>query len=472
MSLTQKFLSNFRSFLINTSVWIFIVIVYGPFLLILSGWRYFVNWLAVRLDPDLIPCSSNDTLLVHETPDKQPILTGGFVLRVKGSIDVIKLRTLFEELFLSKDEPSQQDNYQNLYCDLVKFCGYLFKRKIVRRIKLENHLMVKDLKDGEDFKVNVSSWFQEKFQKGLPLWQMLVLNGENSENVNSVTSYFAFKAHHVLMDGYSLVHILDKLTGVTSPGEWTSDDDRKCVKCEGKSLWTELKILFSIPEVVAGFTFPNVSLKDSKKFPDSKPLSNFEMLPMACATTALQPIKEVRRKLKVHFPAIVFGLQAGVIREALMDGCGSSPVAESQLPENILICSSLPVVGVEHPRNKLTNHWSGGYIKVPLKQSSAKLRVEEANSSVENVLRNEGTYIIWKYMAFLMWLVPPWFHWFLANCRVFQLCKYRSSMSCIPQSCTVQYNLMGLPVQNIFHAPIMKDSFFTAGKGNPKMYIL
>lgn len=434
-----------------------------------------MNFLAGRFYSDLTPCSPNDTLLVYDTPDKQSILTGGFILKIKGHIDTDKLTTLFEALFLMQ----QNDNYQNLYCDLVKFCGYLFKRKIVAKVKLENHFQLKQLNPGDNFKEVMASWFQEKFQKGLPLWQILVLNA--SSGSDNDYSYFAFKAHHALMDGYSFVHLLDKLTGVTSPGEWSRADSpnnnnqeklsdcenpekSNCGELKGKSLWTQLKILFTVPEVVASFTFPNVMFKDSQKFPKSKLLSNFEMMPMACGTSSLEPLKEIRRKLGVHFPAIVYGLQAGVIREALLDGCANKePIAEENLPENMLISTSLPVVGEEHPKNKFTNHWSGGYIKVPIKLSSAKERVLKANQSLQIVLENDGTYIIWKYLAFMLWLIPSCVHSVLDKCQCIKLCKYRSSMSCIPQSCQVQYNLMGLPVENIYHAPLMKDGFLTAG---------
>lgn len=470
----HRFLQNLKSILLNTVAWIFILIVHGPPFLLLYLWRSFVNLAATRLHTDLTPCSPNDTLLVYDTPDKQSILTGGFVLKVKGHIDIGKLTTLFEALFLTQQE---NENYQNLYCDLVKYGGYLFKRKIVLKIKLENHFQTKQLERGADFKPIVAGWFQEKFQKGLPLWQMLVLNatGDNSNDY----SYFAFKAHHVLLDGYSFVHLLDKLTGGTSPGEWSrsnsptnnnykqyeeNDKPEKSIKDDNKTVWEELKILFSVPEVVAAFTFPNVSWKDSKRFPASKPLSNFEMLPMACGTCSLEPVREIRRKLGVNFPAVVYGLQAGVLREALINGCANnSPVSEENLPENMLISTSLPVVGCEHPKNKLTNHWSGGYIKVPVKLGSAKERVLKANQSLQMILKDEGTYIIWKYLAYMLWLIPSWVHSLLDKCETLKLCKYRSSISCIPQSCTVQYSLMGLPVQNIYHAPVMKDGFRTAG---------
>lgn len=491
MSVLRRSVQVLTSILINTFAWLLILVLYGPLLLILIGWRYFVIFLARRLRPDdLIPCSPNDTLLVQDTPDKQPILTGGFVLKVKGRIDPGKLSTLFEELFLNQDY--YLENYQNLYCDLTKFCGYLFKRKIVSKVKLvENHLQIRELKENEDFNQVVASWFQQKFQKGLPLWQMLILNpgqadtgvGNDKEKDDSYSSYsyFAFKAHHVLMDGYSFVHVLDKLTGVTSPGEWAgtsvNNNDEDCTASSTKeennnkkSFWTELKILFSVPEVVASFTFPNISWNPSSStgFPESKPLSKFEMLPMSVGTCSLESIKDIRRKLGVHFPSIVYGLQAGALRAALLDNRSSKPFDndESILPESILISTSLPVVGVEHPRNKFTNHWSGGYIKVPLRTSSPKERILGADQSLQSILKDEGTYITWKYLAFLIWLIPCWVHGLLEKCPFLKLCKFRSSMSCIPQSCKVQYNLMGLPVQNIYHAPIMKDAFLTAGKGN------
>lgn len=47
--------------------------------------------------------------------------------------------------------------------------------------------------------------------------------------------------------------------------------------------------------------------------------------------------------------------------------------------------------------------------------------------------------------------------WFLDH-----LNRYRASMSCMLQS-EVEYTLMGCKVINVFHAPVMKDSFPQAG---------
>ncbi|ODM90971.1 hypothetical protein Ocin01_15710 [Orchesella cincta] len=442
----MTFLTHLRSFLINSVAWTILVLLYGPPLFLLTAWRYLINFLATRLHSDYTVCSPNDTLLVHETPDKQPILTGGFCVCVEGKIDSDKLKTLFDQLFLSQENFSM---YENLYCDLVKWCGYLFKRQIIMgRLKLENHFQERSLAPAEDFKVVVASWFQEKFQKGLPLWQMMVLHGEKD--------YFLFKAHHALADGFSFVHILSKLTGVTSPPPGGEEEEDK----QGKTFWEEVKILWSVPEVVGSFTLPNISF--SSKFPESKPLSNFEMLPMACGTCDLVPVREIRRKLghDIHFPAIIYGLQIGVMRQCLLN---SKLVDVDAIPEHVLLSTSLPVLkGKSHPRNKLTNHWSGGYVRIPLKTASAKERILECNRSLELLMKREGTYITWKYLAFLLWLFPTWFHRIVDKLELVKLCKYRSSMSCIPQSCNVQYKLLGLPVEHIYHAPLMKDAFLTA----------
>jgi hypothetical protein len=370
MDSLRSIVSNVGNILTNTILWIFILLIYTiPVGLVLSI-RIIINLIAVRLHPEFIPCTPNDILVVRETPDQQKIVTGGIILRVRGQIDFTKFQGLFQELFLT---PDNFDRYRNLYCDLVKFCGYLFKRVVIpvngvngRTINFEEHFLKQELTAGRNsanYKEVIAKWFQTQFKEGLPLWQVLYL-----VDIEENQSFLAVKAHHGLMDGYSLVHVLDKLTGNSSP----------CLVKENEgdgTLWKEvshvlnflhcmkfqqtinrilknclqIKLLFKLPKVSLSYLLRHFWFPDT--FPKLPNLTEVEMLPVSFGTADLAPIKAIRRSFNVHFPSIIYSLQVGAIRRSLLE----RGTKEDELSEVTLLTTSFPVRG--HPRNVFTNHW-------------------------------------------------------------------------------------------------------------------
>lgn len=104
---------------------------------------------------------------------------------------------------------------------------------------------------------------------------------------------------------------------------------------------------------------------------------------------------------------------------------------------------------------------SGGKIKIPLKTADAKDRVLGTNESLQSVLDNSGPLVAWKYLSFLVWITPARLSYWLSFSNV-SLFRYRSSMSCIPQS-PEQYCLLGQPITHVYHIPMIKDSVPQAG---------
>jgi hypothetical protein len=111
--------------------------------------------------------------------------------------------------------------------------------------------------------------------------------------------------------------------------------------------------------------------------------------------------------------------------------------------------------------SSLPPYRSGGTIKIPLRMESPRERLLAADRSFVQVTSDDGPYLIWKYVSYLNWLFPARLLYPMSFSNL-SLLRYRCSISVIPQA-TTQYYLMGQPVLNIYHAPIMKDSFPHAG---------
>ena len=148
-----------------------------------------------------------------------PITNGGLIVRLNSSINYDQFVRHFYQQFLlnldSCDTISPNNKYVNLHCDLVTFCGYLFKRIVSKHgtINVRDHFSYKHSLEGEDLNVYLATWFQTPFEKNKPLWNGVIISVEASDKSNLENStVVAFKASHALVDGYSLVHMLEKMT--------------------------------------------------------------------------------------------------------------------------------------------------------------------------------------------------------------------------------------------------------------------
>lgn len=88
---------------------------------------------------------------------------------------------------------------------------------------------------------------------------------------------------------------------------------------------------------------------------------------MSFSTLNLSQIKSIRKAADSHFICVMIAAQFGALRKLMLE-----TKQDSELPEFLWIGSSLPWPG--HPHS-LTNHWTMGYFKCPLRISNSLERL-------------------------------------------------------------------------------------------------
>jgi len=224
--------------------WIFIgVPLFGPLLL----WKVFVVIpLAKKFHPDLIPISRMDSLVVFNGSKSSPVANPCQVWKLRGSISLQKFREHFHECFLSSEHDQRQ--HENLLCYFVEYLGFLFKKRIpLEELDLSEHIseifanelnLFYKLHSGDSVDLNISKgdanannetrcesdrvsinvdsfigkWMATcTYRKNKPQWEILLIHMDDG------TTTVCFKIDHGLCDGYSFVHLVDKLSGSKSP---------------------------------------------------------------------------------------------------------------------------------------------------------------------------------------------------------------------------------------------------------------
>jgi len=200
-----------------------VLIPFAPFFLLLLVFRLAVTFLAKLVRPDLIPIYTvTDHLLSVAPSNSHQNMNFSSTWLLKEKLDAMAFRNHFENAFLSTQE--LKERYINLYCYFVQWCFYIWK-KSVAEINLEDRikeisLSVNSLSDIEEF---VGEYTDYHDYGENPNWEILVIN--NTElKINNTTdenyspgSILVMKFHHGLCDGYSMIHIIDKLCGTKSP---------------------------------------------------------------------------------------------------------------------------------------------------------------------------------------------------------------------------------------------------------------
>jgi hypothetical protein len=228
-----------------------------PILIIVSPlflWKTLIVLpLARKLRPDLIPLNLDDTFIVHKTSQQNQISNPCQVWKLKGKVDLHKFREHFRDCFLSSE--GDRKKYENLYCYFDQYWGYLFKRRIQpSSLKLEEHIKEVSIDElassgfceNEDIRDNsslsngntnvcdddekssnvnevvdcfVGDWMaRNTFKIGCPSWQILLIQPSSRlKCVGDEGTTMCFKIDHGLCDGYSFVHLVDKLSGSKTP---------------------------------------------------------------------------------------------------------------------------------------------------------------------------------------------------------------------------------------------------------------
>lgn len=199
-------------------LWIIFSILIIPITLFGSVSRLIVVITAKYYQPNLIPISYKDAFFAAlYSCDKQALMSVGTSLRVKGRVETEALINRFKECFLG---PDSQEKYGNLQCYFQIYMGYVFKRR-VEQLVLKNHFLDHTLPNGMEPDDYLSKWLAENTYQsnpeGQPCWQVLILRRHPEENGGEEETIVSVKMHHGMIDGYSIVHMIDKLTGSKSP---------------------------------------------------------------------------------------------------------------------------------------------------------------------------------------------------------------------------------------------------------------
>jgi len=200
---------------ISVILWIFIIFTVLPILILFLIWKLSVITVAKLFFSNIHPTDINDTYFTVDDAEHLTNVNVAQIWKINGLIDVNQFRKHFAQCFLA-DEDSRK-RYRNFYCYLVRFGGYVFK-KSVDKLDLEKHITAKVLEPGVDINAFIAKWFlEEKFNEKSPLWEIIIHNLPLTCNTEEHETIFLFKCHHCLCDGYSFIHIVDKLTGNSSP---------------------------------------------------------------------------------------------------------------------------------------------------------------------------------------------------------------------------------------------------------------
>ncbi len=168
-----------------------------PILGILFLWKWTVVLIAKIFYKNLHATQPNDTYFSIDDAQAMPIVNACQIWRIKGRICINEFRKHFYSCFLSDKE--SRARYLNLYCYLVKFGGYVFK-KSVQEIDLEQQILERYLEPGESLEGWITKWFvEEKFRPNVPLWEIVILHLPFTCITEEYETVFLYKNHHNLM---------------------------------------------------------------------------------------------------------------------------------------------------------------------------------------------------------------------------------------------------------------------------------
>lgn len=213
---------------------IFFPLMVFPISLLCGIWKLCVVLAAKCFQPQLIPISFNDAFFATHACEEQPLMSVGVTFRLQGRVETESLMNRFKECFLTEEN---SERYRNLYCYFQLYGGFVFKKR-VEKLVLENHFFEKTLPRGMEPEDYLGSWivtdtYRHKPERQ-PCWQVVILRrGQEHDHEETIMS---IKMHHGMMDGYSLVHMVDKLTGSKSP---------YIVKPKTESILTKVRISFN-----------------------------------------------------------------------------------------------------------------------------------------------------------------------------------------------------------------------------------
>jgi hypothetical protein len=200
---------------------VFIWILILPFLLLsfvpLLVFRLFVHFLANIFRPDLIPITNLlDNVIISGPSSSFHVKNCSQIWELKKKLDILKFREHFHNVFLSS--PELREKYGNLYCYYVQWGLYCFK-KAADEINLEERIKECKLIGGEKELEELVGKFVDTNDYGeKPNWEILLIHVQQSSKEEGLCkTVMVFKLDHGLGDGYTIAHLVERLTGINSP---------------------------------------------------------------------------------------------------------------------------------------------------------------------------------------------------------------------------------------------------------------
>lgn len=121
---------------------------------------------------------------------------------------------------------------------------------------------------------------------------------------------------------------------------------------------------------------------------------------MSLATFDLNTVKLIRKATDSHFICLMISAQFGALRRLMLE-----TQVEQELPEYLWIGSSLP--WPNHP-HALTNHWTMGYFKCPLRLADPLQRLRWVEAFYRDFRKTEYDTKGTLALAPLLRLLPTW----------------------------------------------------------------
>lgn len=249
--------------------------------------------------------------------------------------------------------------------------------------------------------------------------------------------------HHGLIDGYGFIHIIDKLTGNTSP---------YLVHPERESLFQNLNLFFNAPKIL--ITFARQMAKTPDIFCPLKKSPQNTTWFISLQTLNLNVFKKVRRLTSTHFHSVVMSMVIGALRRHLQEN-----EKDVKIPQSIITASSLP--WPNHPRTTLLNHWSGGVFKIPFKTEDPLERIYGAENSYKYRHSHQLHKVVKRVLHPVTWCLPSSF---LLWAKSKDMAYFRYSNTVAPLMLSEKpYYLLGKRVKQLFLPLAIKDTASTCG---------
>ncbi|XP_037032515.1 uncharacterized protein LOC119071658 isoform X1 [Bradysia coprophila] len=347
-------------------IWCICLLLFGIPIFILVLVKLVVTAISCRSSENiqgekLVPLKGDDG--ASGSPQWEIPYNIGFCLRVQGNISVNEFRNHFSSTFNLNGE---KDPYDKFFSYFVIRGGYVFRAIMRDCLDLSKTIVDTKLEEDELLENFLVRWMLIGYEEKRSRWQVAII--PLSEDTTAV----AFKMDHNLIDVYSFIHILDKLTGSKAPYLVKDFRENFCGKfkqiIEGP---THLGAMKGLPREQNPFhcIYPVSSPERKKEW-----MFSFTSIPV-------DDMKVLRKwNGSVRMASVIFTILVGALRRFLIE---EVKFKEHELPLEIKMGNSLP--WPKHPAmnenlrgpDRLQNQWTGGFYTFPLRESDALLRLQK-----------------------------------------------------------------------------------------------